>query len=179
MALVGIFLQMLSSQTLFRVTGTFVVINPFARQMWQQFSFDMCWIQRKPGYSVYCIIPVWIFEVVFHAVFPYVLTSDVTTAIVGELFKCTGLLNLAAFAATAGLNPVLLGVQHFFLVNDTINIIFLLILKDSSKCFNYLNNQKISQLFTRSVFAASFLHNDICADLPFLNFSRDWKVREV
>lgn len=41
------------------------------------------------------------------------LASDVTTAIVGESFKCTGLLNLAAFAATAGLNPVLLVVQHF------------------------------------------------------------------
>lgn len=56
----------------------------------------------------------WIFEVAFRAVLPYVLTSDVSTAIVGELFKCTGLLNLAAFAATAGPNPVLLRVQHFF-----------------------------------------------------------------
>lgn len=57
----------------------------------------------------------WIFEVAFCAVLQHVLISDVTTAIVGELFKCTGLLNLAAFAATAGLNPVLLGVQHFLL----------------------------------------------------------------
>lgn len=56
----------------------------------------------------------WIYEVAFCAVLPYVLTSDITTAIVGESFKCSGLLNLAAFAATAGLNPVLLGVQLFF-----------------------------------------------------------------
>lgn len=53
------------------------------------------------------------FEVAFSAVLPYTSASDVATAVVVELFKCTGLLNLAAFAATAGLNPVLLGVQHF------------------------------------------------------------------
>lgn len=61
-----------------------------------------------------CVIPVWIFEIAFLAVLPYVLPSDVTTAIVGESFECTGILNLAAFAATAGPNPMLLGVQHFF-----------------------------------------------------------------
>lgn len=59
------------------------------------------------------VVPEWILEVAFCAVLPYVLASDVTTAVVGELFKCPGLLNLTAFAATAGPHPVLLGVQHF------------------------------------------------------------------
>lgn len=84
----------------------------FAHQMWQQFSVDMQQIQRKLGYSVVCVIPARIFEAVFCAVLPYVSTSDVTTA-TAEVFGCAGLLNFAAFAATAGLNPVLLGVNIF------------------------------------------------------------------
>jgi len=114
MAPVGTFLKMLSPQTLFRVSGAFIVINLFAHHIWQQFSFDMWWIQSKLARSVRYVIPLWIFEVAFCAVLPYVLTADVTIAIVGELFKCTGLLNLAAFAAAAGPSPVLLGIQHFF-----------------------------------------------------------------